>query len=133
MTEALTPTQLDAINRMPAEQRYDYFIGKVVALQQVWGLASVTGWLILPEAGEEQLPVWPHAELAAAWATGGFSDCQPQAIGLDDWLAKWLPGMANDGLLIAACPATECDDSIVVAADELLADIEETIKTSPQK
>lgn len=118
----LSATQLDAINRMPAEQRYDYFIRQVLAHQGVWGLSSAEGWVILPEDGEEHLPVWPHRELASAWATGEFADCQPQQIPLADWRDKWMPGMTRDGLLVAVCPDSE-GDCIIVAADELARDM----------
>ena len=121
MTAQLTTTQLNAINHMSAEQRYDYFISKSVGLQEVWGLSSEQGWVILPEAGDEHFPVWPHQELAAAWATGEFADCEPKRISLDDWLNKWLPGMEKDSLLAAVCPDAE-GDSIIVAAEELLED-----------
>ncbi len=120
----LTQTQLDAINQMTAEERYDYFISTLLEQKQVWGLSSDSGWLILPDEGEEHLPVWPHAELAQAWAMGDFADCQPKAITLDEWLDKWLPGMIEDGLLIAACPGTD-NDSIIVAADELSDELRE--------
>ncbi len=119
MATPLTTPQIDAIDRMPAEQRYDYFIRTTVALQQVWGLAGEGGWVILSEAGDEHLPVWPHEELAAAWAGGEFADCQPQHITLDDWLGKWLPGMERDALLVAVCPDSE-GDCIIVTAAELL-------------
>ncbi|ALP54357.1 hypothetical protein Tel_15045 [Candidatus Tenderia electrophaga] len=119
MSKPLSTTELDAIERMPAEQRYDYFIRKTVELKQVWGLAGDEGWVILTEAGEEHLPVWPHREMAAAWASGEFADCQPQAIPLTDWLDKWLPGMERDELLPAVCPDKE-GDCIIVAAAELL-------------
>ena len=124
MSTALSSTQLDAINQMPAEQRYDYFIKQLLELKQVWGLSSDTGWLVLPDGEEEQLPVWPHAELAALWAAGDFPDCQPQAISLEDWLNKWLPGMEKDDLLAAVCPGTD-GDSIILSAAELLGDIHE--------
>ena len=125
----LTPIQIDAINRMNADQRYDYFIRKVVELKQLWGLASDEGWVILPEEGEEQFPVWPHAELATQWSIGEFADCKPQAITLEDWLTKWSPGMVNDNLLVAACPNQE-GDTIVVAADELRDDLLEALGAS---
>ena len=117
--DQLTSTQLNAINQMSAEQRYDYFINTLLEQKEVWGLASDSGWLILPDDGEEHLPVWPQPQLAQAWAMGDFADCQPKAIALDDWLDKWLPGMIEDGLLIAVCPGSD-NDSIIVAADELL-------------
>ena len=119
MTTTITPTQLDAINRMSAEQRYDYFVQKSIELKEVWGLSSAEGWVILPDEDEEHFPVWPHAELAAQWAAGEFADCQPKSITLEDWLDKWLPGMSDDGLLAAVCPDKE-GDAIVVAAEELL-------------
>lgn len=108
---------------MSAEQRYDHFIQQCVELKQVWGLSSTEGWVILPDEGEEHFPVWSHAELATQWAAGEFADCQPQAITLTEWLEKWLPGMAEDGLLAAVCPNQE-GDAIVLDAQELLEDIE---------
>ncbi len=122
MTETLTPAQLDAIDCMPAEQRYDYFINKLIELGEVWGLSSDTGWVILSDEDDEQLPVWPHAQLAESWARGEFSDCQPKAIPLTDWINKWLTGMEKDGLLAAVCPSSD-GDSIIVGAEELLHDI----------
>lgn len=119
----LTSIQIDAINRMSTDQRYDYFLRKVIEQQQLWGLASAEGWLILPQEGEEQLPVWPHSELAAQWAVGEFADCKPKSITLDEWLTKWLPGMDEDGLLVAVCPNME-GDALVLAAEELLEDIQ---------
>ncbi len=123
MTTTLTPTQIDAINTMSVEQRYDYFIKQCVELQQVWGLYSDAGWVILPDNGDEHFPIWSHAELASQWAAGEFADCQPKAVALDEWLAKWLPGMEEDGLLAAVSPNQE-GDAIVVAAEELLENIQ---------
>jgi len=123
MSNSITQEQADAVNRMPAEQRYDFFISKAITEQQVWGLASDEGWVILPEDGEEVFPVWPYAELAELWRSGEFSDCQPKAIPLADWLEKWLPGMQEDGLLAAVCPDSE-GDAIIVGAEELLENLE---------
>lgn len=118
MSEALSETQINALNRFSAEQRFDYFINKVIEQQEVWGLCSDQGWVILEEGGDEHLPVWPHAELAALWVTGEYSDCTPTAITLDTWLARWLPGMEKDGLLAAISPDTE-GEGIIVSAEEL--------------
>lgn len=123
MSTPLTPSQLDAINAMSAEQRYDHFISQCVALKQVWGLSSEEGWVILPDEGEEHFPVWSHAELAAQWAAGEFADCQPKAVPLAEWIEKWLPGMEEDGLLAAVSP-NQAGDAIVVAAEELLEDMQ---------
>ena len=127
MTTPLTPIQIDAINRMSAEQRYDYFIHKIIELKEVWGLSSEAGWVILPDGDEENFPVWPHVELAAQWAAGEFADCQPKSISLEDWLNKWLPGMSEDGLLAAVCPDKE-GDAIVVAPEEIQEELLEELQ-----
>ena len=121
----LTPTELSTVNNMSAEQRYDYFISALLEHKKVWGLSGDGGWLVLPDEDEEQLPVWPHAQLAQAWAMDDFADCQPKPITLEDWLNKWLPGMIEDGLLVAVCPGTD-NDSISVAADELLDELRQS-------
>lgn len=130
MTTPLTQIQIDAINRMSAEQRYGYFIDHALEQGQLWGLASAAGWLILPDGDEEQLPVWPHEALAAQWATGEFGDCTPKAVALAEWLERWLPGMAADGLLVAVCPGIS-GEAIVVAADELLEEMTAEKRVEP--
>lgn len=123
MSDTLTPLQINAINSMSAEQRYDHCLRQIVALKQLWGLASSEGWVIMPEGGEEHFPLWSHAQLAQQWAAGEFADCQPQAIALEEWLEKWLPGMAGDNLLAAVSPNQE-GEAIVVEADELLEELQ---------
>ncbi len=125
MSETLTTTQIEAINTMPAEQRYEYFISWATDKNPVWGLSSDDGWVILSDEGDEIFPVWPAAELASQWRKGEFSDCEPQAIEQQDWQEKWLPGMANDGLLAAICPDVE-GDAIIVSAEELLENLQQT-------
>ena len=118
MSEQLTETQLNAINRFTAEQRYDYFVNKVIEMKKIWGLCSDDGWVILSDERDGHLPIWPHAELADLWVTGDYSDCKPTDISLDEWLNKWLPGMEEDGLLAAVAPDTE-GEGIIVSAQEL--------------
>ena len=127
MTEPLTTQQLDAINAMSAEQRYDEFVRDVIEWQAVWSLSSEQGWAIISDDGDEYLPVWQHTDLAALWATGGYSDCQPKMIPLNEWLEKWLPGMDKDGIMITVCPDVE-GEGIVVSAAELLEDLQNTVK-----
>ena len=129
MTASLTAPQINTINAMSAEQRYDHFISQAIELKAVWGLDSKEGWVILPDDGEDHLPIWSHAELASQWAAGEFADCQPQAIPLNEWLEKWLPGMDTDGLLAAVCP-NQKGDAIVVSAEELLEDFKTALESN---
>lgn len=126
MRQHLSQQQLDAINALSAEQRYDDFIENIVEQNAVWSLFSEQGWAIVSDSGEEFLPVWHHADLAALWITGGYSDCQPKTIFLNDWLEKWLPGMDSDNIMIAVCPDV-VGEGIVVSAAELREDLQRVI------
>ncbi len=130
MTNELTTQQIDALSSLTAEQRYDDFITRAVAEKEVWSLCSDEGWAVISDDGEEYLPVWPVAELAASWATDGYSDCQPKSIALQAWLEKWLPGMIEDGLQLAVCPDIE-GEGVVISAQELLDDFQESMSQPP--
>jgi hypothetical protein len=124
MSTQLSKQQLAAINEMSAEQRYDNFIEQAIVTKNIWGLFNNDGWVILSGYEDDEfLPVWPNAELAELWATASQNNSAPTAIPLDDWLGEWLPGMSNNGLLIAVSPNSE-DDCITLGAEELLQDMQ---------
>ena len=86
----LTDHERREVAGQSAEQRYQYFIDRAVESGQVWSLRSDDGWVeVSSEDGEPCMPVWPHPDFAAEWATDGWADCQPAAIDLDAWLSRW--------------------------------------------
>lgn len=124
MTYHLTRSEFDAAAMLSAEGRYDYFVEKIVAGGEVWSLSSEEGWVVMrSEEGEECLPVWPHEDFAAQWASGEWGDCTPAAIGLDAWVDRWTPGMEKDGTLLAIFP-DEHSEGTIVTPGELLHSIE---------
>lgn len=124
MTYHLTRSEFDAAARLSAEGRYDYFVEKIVAGGEVWSLSSDQGWVVMSsDEGEECLPVWPHEDFAAQWASGEWADCAPAAIGLDAWIERWTPGMEKDGTLLAIFP-DEHSEGTIVTPGELLQSIE---------
>lgn len=130
MPQHLNQQQLDSINALSAEQRYDEFVDKIIKWDAVCGLCSAQGWAVISDDADEFLPVWYHADLAAQWATGGYSDCQPKTIPLNDWLEKWLPGMDSDNIMIVVCPDIE-GEGIVVSAAELREDLQRATNQQP--
>lgn len=120
MSYDMDAAQLQQALNLPAEQRFDYFIEQVLAHGEIWSLADGEEWMVLTAEGEEYLPVWPHPDMAAAWAGSAHQGSVPKAIALDVWLQRWAPGMQDDGILLAICPG-EDPDGVVVDADELKA------------
>jgi hypothetical protein len=42
------------------------------------------------------VPFWPEEEFAALCATAEWQGFRPKAITLEEFLARWLPGMEKD-------------------------------------
>jgi len=102
------------------EGRFDYFVEKLRAGNEVWSLQCDDGWVVMSsDEGEECLPVWPHEAFAAEWASGEWADCKPASIPFDVWVERWTPGLEGDGTLLAVFP-DEQSEGIILAPSELL-------------
>lgn len=110
MNDAIDPADLDA------ELRHDIFVSEVREQQRLWVLADSGRFCLLRIDEEECLPVWPAAELAAAW--NGEAGMLPQAVALDIWLQRWVPGMIAEGSRVAVFPGN-AGDAVVVTPQEL--------------
>src|SRR5690554_5082348 len=100
MSFELSATERDNTLTLSNYQRYQYFIDKVTEHGEIWSLANDEGWVTLSAEGDNCLPIWPHADYAAQWATGDWSDCKPKSIALDLWLKRWTKGLKNDENLL---------------------------------
>lgn len=87
------------------EERLAAFVGQVLRAEKLWGLYGETWARDEPGADAEVLPFWPSAELAARCVRGGWETFAPRSIELDAFIAQWLPGMEEDGILAAISPS----------------------------
>ncbi|EEX37012.1 hypothetical protein VIB_001121 [Vibrio metschnikovii CIP 69.14] len=117
MSNSLSAEQIAAVNQYDSEQRLTYCIKHIVANQQVWILKDQDGCVMLNTEDEECVPVWPHRELAEAWATGEWAECEAQSIPLNQWRSRWTPGLADDDLSVVVCP-NENEEGVVLFPDE---------------
>lgn len=132
--ERLTATSL------PPAERYGYFVSQVVRFGEIWGLRSDQGWAVAdtdlkeeeaPEAEPGQEPtyrqallVWPHRRLAEACLPALGVDNHAARIPLAQWMGRWLPGMARDGLLVGVFP-TATRRPVVLEPEAHRSDLEE--------
>ena len=116
---SLSAQQLDTLPTLPAQSRYDFLLKAIVENQTVWTLSSDQGVVLMSSDGDDCLPIWPAAEFAQQWASDDWSDCEPLAIDLDAWQQRWLPGMQQDGLVIAVFPGQR-EEGIVLEPLDLL-------------
>lgn len=107
MAYKLTDEQRGRIQQLDAEQRYTHFIDKVSRWEEIWSLRDDEGFVLVSTDDEECMPVWPHPDYAAEWATGDWSGCEPFKVDMEAWLDRWLPGMEEDGIAVAVFPNLE--------------------------
>lgn len=97
--------EIAAVSRLPAAERYGYFIRKIADWREVWGIGVGDSWrFFTAENGEILVPAWPAEAYARLCCIGDWAGCSPKPIPLDDWLEKWIPGMLRDNRRVAAFP-----------------------------
>lgn len=116
------PEKFKQVAGLPSAERHAYFVRKVADTQEVWGLHHA-GWATAQAGGKVAIPFWPEAAFAQACASGDWEHCQPRAIALDDFLNKWLPGMASNGQLASVFPVPQGSVSVAAPTD-LLKDLQ---------
>jgi hypothetical protein len=111
-----------ALIGMPAPERYGVFVRRVADFQEVWSLRTSAGYrLMADDDGTEVVPVWPQKRFAEACSADTAQE-QAIAIPLDEWLAKWIPGLIKDNRNVAVFP-TPSGQGIVVSPARLQSDL----------
>lgn len=114
--------EFEAVIKLPANKRYEYFIKKVVDYEEVWGLFK-DGWATTQdENGTMLIPFWPKKEFAEFCATDDWMDYIPEKIELDEFIEEWIPGMKEDGNKAAIF--WNNNESSLSELDTLLEDLE---------
>ncbi|MGI2257827.1 DUF2750 domain-containing protein [Shewanella sp. GXUN23E] len=109
---------LAELSVMTPEARYDFMVAEIKASEEIWTLQDTDGCVMLTTEDEDCIPMWPSEEAAQAWAVDDWQDCEPLSIPVRDFLERWVPGMEDDELLVAAFPV-EGDLGVVIPPHEL--------------
>lgn len=113
--------EFDAVIKLPAAKRYEYFIKKVVDAEELWGLYN-EGWAVTQDDnGNLLIPFWPKKEFAEYCAIGEQSIYVAESIDLYEFINEWLPEMKESGHKPSIF--WNCDDSAVLEIDIILKDL----------
>jgi uncharacterized protein DUF2750 len=97
------------------EERIVKFAAGVLAGGCVWGLRKKTWARSSAGKGREALPLWPDEESAARCIAGEWARYRARPIALDGFLAEWLPGMVEDGIVAVLFPDPDHPGAVVSA------------------
>lgn len=126
MSRTVPEKEFKSLMSLPPKARYEYFVKKVADWEEIWSLWN-DGWVLMGDKElTETVPVWPHSIYAKACAVNEWSGYTPKSISVDDWLNKWIPGMAKDGRMVGVFPTTQ-GETVTVDPLKLKADLEEEL------
>jgi hypothetical protein len=126
MSWSPNPKEIENVAKLNPFERYRYFIKKVADWREVWSLWN-DGWVLMADPeGIEVVPVWPHAKFAELCAIAEWNEYSARPIGLEEFLNKWIPGMARDNRGIAVFPASN-RETTTVNPIKLREDLEEEL------
>ena len=115
---ALTEKEISAVSSLDGAGRFAHFIKRVADSGLVWGLRNASGWVsAADDFGRMGFPVWPHADYAAACATGEWADTLPKAMNVDEFVDDWLPDMDANGVPIIIFPTATMRGVMMNAQD----------------
>ena len=124
MSYTLNEKHMSNVLALPAQERLEYFIGRVADWEEVWGLKDDSGWASSADnGGVMSIPFWPHLKFAELCNSDLWKGNIPTPISLIDFMSKWLPGLNNDGLKVAVFP-TPSGKSIQLEPSVLLEQLE---------
>jgi hypothetical protein len=123
MTWDLRTEELETVFKLPASQRYAYFIKHAADWEKVWGLRDADGWVTAQDdAGHTLMPIWPHPDYARACAIDAWENATPESLDLHDWVEGWLPELESRQRGVSVFPVP-MGPGIAVEPDRLRGDL----------
>jgi hypothetical protein len=121
-TRALHSKEISNVLALSAFDRYQHFLGRIADRSEVWGVGKEGRWSqCADDSGRTAIPFWPAFEYAQLCCA---DDDTPKVVPLDEWLTKWLPGMANDDVLVACFP-TPSNVAVLLRPEQVADDVRE--------
>lgn len=80
------------------------FVDGVVRDGVVWAIRDADGFptAVSEPGGRSAMPFWSSRSrvLRVARSVDAYVGCVPEGVPLDEWRARWLPGLRRDGLRV---------------------------------
>ncbi|KGY12762.1 phage-shock protein [Vibrio tubiashii] len=119
---SLTNEQLETVNKMRPDERFNYCIKEIAKQRKVWILTDEHGCVMLNTEDEDCVPVWPHQQFAEQWATGDWEHCKAEPISTAKWFSRWTYGLEDDELSVVVFP-NDNEEGMVLYPDEFEAEL----------
>jgi hypothetical protein len=91
------------VDTATVQENHNRFILRVLDHESVWGIRNERGFQGCASNEDEERTIllfWSDAAYARRAVAHGYGNCEPAELSLFNFLFRWLPGMAHDGLFV---------------------------------
>lgn len=96
--------EYDAVPTMNDTELLEYFLYRIVEMDEVWGLKNGPHWLNREIAGQKTQPVWPLKRYAADAAVADWQNFTVVPDSLEFFIYQQLNKLAIQGVMIEIMP-----------------------------
>ena len=116
-----TTKEIESIMNLLPNERFKYFINKIVDWEEVWGLYN-SGWAMTGDNEDKALfPLWPAKKFAECYAIEEWEKYEAKEISIESLKEDVLPTLQEEDISISVFPVpTQNSTSVTIAADKLL-------------
>ena len=108
MTYKINAQHFSNVSKLPAPERYDYFVKRVADWGEGWILEDERGWVGgADDEGVIHIPLWSHPFFAEMCMQGEWSKAKVVALQLDDLLDNVLPQLEKEHQKISVMPLAD--------------------------
>jgi len=105
MPYRINSKHLTNVQKLPAPERYDYFVKRVADWQEAWSVQGDKGLLTgTDDAGIIYIPFWAHRMFAEMCTTGEWSNGRIVRVGIRELMDKMLPQLEADQQRVYVMP-----------------------------
>jgi hypothetical protein len=115
MRYAPSQQELEEIGTMPAMQRLQYFLTRVIEAEEVWGLADRQGWVMREDGDKTILSIWPYRQCADACIVD--PDLQSHATSLDHFVERILHTLIAEDIHLEVLPSIGASGALLSAVE----------------
>lgn len=122
----MNQVMFDKLRNEKPNERYKYFIKKIVDSEKIYSLYN-KGWALYSNGEQNLLPLWSDKEFAKDCINDEFSEFEIEEIDLYDFLDEFSFNLEKDKVGITIFP-TYCDNGIVISIKYLVEEITSELK-----
>lgn len=115
MRYAPTTQELQDIKSMPAAQRLQYFLTRVMEAEEVWSLADRHGWVMRVQDDKTILSLWPYRQCAEACIDE--SDLYSHATSLDHFVERIIDSLIEQDIQLDILPGRDSQGALLSAVE----------------